>query len=157
MRTTTYTITQQDIDAGQVINTASATGTDPTTAQSTAATSTVTAVQNPGIDLTKTADVSNYDQVGDVITYTLTVENTGNVTLDNVTVTDPLTGLNQSIGTMAPAQVVTVTESYTVTQGDIDVGQVVNIATVTATDATNANLSDTATATVTGYRLAASI
>ncbi|WP_373396613.1 hypothetical protein [Algoriphagus halophilus] len=38
-----------------------------------------------------------------MITYTLAVENIGNVTLDNVTVTDPLTGENDNVGTLAPA------------------------------------------------------
>ncbi|MBN7799217.1 DUF11 domain-containing protein [Algoriphagus aestuariicola] len=151
--TESYTIAQSDIDSGSVVNVATVTATDATnTNLSDTATATVTAVQSSGVDLTKTADVATYDQVGDVITYTLTVSNTGNETLDNVILTDPLTGLNQSIGTMAPAQVVTVIESYTINQGDIDAGQVVNIATVTATDATNSNLSDTATETVTAIQ-----
>ncbi|WP_373396617.1 hypothetical protein V8V91_17880 [Algoriphagus halophilus] len=151
--TETYTIVQGDIDAGQVVNTATVTATDATNANlSDTAVVIVTANRSSSIELTKVADVTTYDQVGDVITYTLTVSNTGNETLDNVTLTDPLTGLNQAIGSMTPAQVVTVTETYTIVQGDIDVGQVVNTATVTATDATNANLSDTATSTVTANR-----
>jgi uncharacterized repeat protein (TIGR01451 family)/gliding motility-associated-like protein len=151
--TATYTVLQSDIDTGQVLNTANVVGTAPSNAQVTdTASATVTAVQSSGVDLTKTADVATYDQVGDVVTYTLTVTNTGNETLNNVTLTDPLTGLNQAIGTLAPAQVVTVTESYTIAQSDIDSGSVVNVATVTATDATNTNLSDTATATVTAVQ-----
>ncbi|WP_198672939.1 DUF7507 domain-containing protein, partial [Algoriphagus litoralis] len=103
-----YTVTQSDVDGGSYVNIATVTGEDPNSVIQTAtATATVTAVQSPGIALTKTADVSTYDKVGDVITYTLTVTNTGNETLDNVTLVDPLTGLNQAIGTMAPAQVVT--------------------------------------------------
>ncbi|MBC6367554.1 hypothetical protein DDT91_12200, partial [Algoriphagus sp. AK58] len=58
--------------------------------------------QNPDITIEKTAGVSTVDAAGQVITYTLTVTNTGNVTLNNVTVTDPLTGLNQNIGSLNP-------------------------------------------------------
>ena len=45
--------------------------------------------QDPELTVTKTASPTTYDSVGDVITYTITVENTGNVTLDDVDVTDP--------------------------------------------------------------------
>ncbi len=38
--------------------------------------------------MTKTADVSSVDQAGDVINYTITVQNTGNITLSNVVVED---------------------------------------------------------------------
>ncbi|PWH81402.1 hypothetical protein DIS18_14835 [Algibacter marinivivus] len=49
---------------------------------------------SPVLTLTKTADVETYDEIGDVITYTFVTTNTGNVTLNNVTVTDPLPGLS---------------------------------------------------------------
>ena len=42
------------------------------------------------------------DEVGDVLNYTVTVTNTGNVTLTGVTVVDPLTGQNISGVTLAP-------------------------------------------------------
>jgi gliding motility-associated-like protein/uncharacterized repeat protein (TIGR01451 family) len=151
--TESYTIIQSDIDAGEVVNVATVTATDATKANlSDTATATIIAIQTSGIELTKTADVATYDQAGDVIIYTLTVTNTGNETLDNVILTDPLTGLNQNLGSMPPSQELSVTESYTITQSDIDAGEVVNVATVTATDATNAVLSDMATATVTGIQ-----
>ncbi|WP_373396615.1 hypothetical protein V8V91_17860 [Algoriphagus halophilus] len=105
MRTTTYTITQGDIDGGQVISTASVTGTDPTTAaQSTVATATVTAVQTPILEITKTADRNFYFLDGQVIRYTLEVENKGNVTLTDVVVTDNLTGFTRTVPTMVPGQ-----------------------------------------------------
>jgi len=65
-------------------------------------------------------------KAGDVITYTLTVTNTGNVTLTNVQVTDPLTGLDQNVGTLIPGQSVQRTTSYTVKQSDVDAGFVLN-------------------------------
>ncbi|MBI3751864.1 MAG: DUF11 domain-containing protein, partial [Chloroflexi bacterium] len=43
----------------------------------------------PSLSITKTATESSYSAVGDVIHYTITATNTGNVTLASVTVTDP--------------------------------------------------------------------
>ncbi|MEN2280515.1 gliding motility-associated C-terminal domain-containing protein [Algoriphagus sp. SE2] len=130
-----YTVTQSDLDNGQVVNTATATATDPNQQVQTATGSaTATAVQNPGIALIKSVDKKEYSQAGEVLTYTLTVENTGNETLDNVTVTDPLTGLTQNVGTLTPGQNQTVTTGYTVSQADVDAGQVLNTGSVTGTD-----------------------
>lgn len=84
------------------------------------------------ISLEKTSDVSEVDKAGDVISYTLTVTNTGNVTLSNVTVVDPMTGLNRSIGALVPGGIESLTTSYTVTQADMDRGLIVNVATVSA-------------------------
>ena len=79
-------MTQADLDAGLVTNvaTAHADGTD-----SNEDTETVNADQNPSLTISKEADVTSYDSVGDVITYTIVATNNGNTTLSNVTVTDP--------------------------------------------------------------------
>ena len=60
------------------------------------------------------------DAVGDVLNYTVTVTNTGNVTLTGVTVVDPLTGQNISGVTLAPGASQTFNTSYTLTQADLD-------------------------------------
>jgi gliding motility-associated-like protein/uncharacterized repeat protein (TIGR01451 family) len=86
---------------------------------------------NCDISLSKTSNVTSVDAAGDVITYTLTVKNTGNVTLTNVTVADPLTGLSQNVGTLTPGASQSVTTNYTVSQSDVDRGEVLNVATVT--------------------------
>ncbi len=46
--------------------------------------------QNPAMTVTKIADKDEFTEVGDVISYTVTVTNTGNVTLKNVVVSDSL-------------------------------------------------------------------
>ena len=60
------------------------------------------------------------DAVGDMLNYTVTVTNTGNVTLTGVTVVDPLTGQNISGVTLAPGASQTFNTSYTLTQADLD-------------------------------------
>jgi uncharacterized repeat protein (TIGR01451 family) len=68
-----------------------------------------------------------------VITYTIVVENTGNVTLTNIAVADPKTGLDVIIASLAPGASVTYTETYTITLADLNSGSVVNTATATYT------------------------
>src|SRR5690606_19934 len=75
------------------------------------------------------AATTAYNAVGDVLEYTITVTNTGNVTLENIEVNDALTGLTETIVTLAPNGVETFTTTYTVTQSDLDNGSVLNTAT----------------------------
>ena len=60
------------------------------------------------------------DAAGDVLHYTVTVTNTGNVTLTGVTVVDPLTGQNITGVTLAPGANQSYNTSYTLTQADIE-------------------------------------
>ena len=80
-----YTVTQADIDAGSVTNIADANGT-PTQGTLTPPTDTVTvdADQLPELGLDKIATTSDFDMVGDILTYDYVVTNTGNVTLTNM-------------------------------------------------------------------------
>ncbi|MCA1800587.1 MAG: DUF11 domain-containing protein [Actinobacteria bacterium] len=144
-----YTITQADLDAGSVTNTASAAGEDtngdPVSDNDSA---TVNAVQDAQITVTKTANPLTYNAVGDVIDYTIIVENTGNVTVTNITVTDPLTGLSTTIASLAPGASQTFNESYTITQADLDTGSVTNTATAAGDDTNGDPVSDNDSATV---------
>ena len=96
--TASYTITQADLDSGSVKNTAKATANG---IESNPDDETVTAVQTKSVSLVKTASPSTYSAVGDVISYSYAVKNTGNVTLagpvtvadDKATVTCPAGGL----------------------------------------------------------------
>ncbi|MEZ5191678.1 MAG: hypothetical protein R2734_03615 [Nocardioides sp.] len=79
-------------DAGVVANTATATGTDPNGTDVTATDSTSTPIPaDPSVDLVKSGTLNG--TYGDTIDYTSVVTNTGNVTLDPVTVDDPLVNL----------------------------------------------------------------
>ncbi|WP_420506366.1 DUF7507 domain-containing protein [Nitratireductor aquimarinus] len=150
--TGTYTVTQADIDAGHVDNLASATGKDPdnadVTAQShptggTAGTPTRTDIpQTASSDFIKTvthddADGDGFLDAGERLNYTFSIENTGNVTLSNVTVTDSRATLSGGpIASLAPGatDATTITGYYDVMQADIDSGSVDNVASMSATD-----------------------
>ena len=72
--------------------------------------------------------------MGDVIHYTITVENTGNVTLTNIVVSDPQATISGSpIASLAPlATDSSVTATYTIVQADLDLGYFTNTATATS-------------------------
>ena len=82
------------------------------------------------------------DAAGDVIYYSILVSNTGNQTLTDVTVSDPLLGALSctwpgTAGSLGVGQSVTCTGSYIVTQADIDNngggdGDIDNTATVSS-------------------------
>ncbi|UZD21773.1 DUF7507 domain-containing protein [Algoriphagus halophytocola] len=142
--TATYVLTQDDIDNGYVVNTALAQGTSPTNEvvedessdptpvenpSTECETCTETEIpQNPAIQIVKSDNGAEVNAAGDVITYTLTVTNTGNVTLTKVMVSDPLTGLDQNAGTLAPGASTALNTEYVVTQADVDAGFVLNTA-----------------------------
>ena len=77
----------------------------------------------------KSASPSTYDEVGDVISYSYEVKNTGNVTLAGpVTVSDDKATVTCPSGGLAPGATKTCTASYTITQADLDAGSVKNTA-----------------------------
>ncbi|MBU3719426.1 MAG: DUF11 domain-containing protein [Burkholderiaceae bacterium] len=77
-------------------------------------------IYGPDLEILKTANVSEVDAAGDEIEYTVTVNNIGNVTLTNVVVTDPLSGLSETIASLAPGASESFTATYLATQGDFD-------------------------------------
>jgi uncharacterized repeat protein (TIGR01451 family) len=146
--TATYAIQQGDIDLGQVLNQATATGTPPTGADisdlsgsdNTNNDPTIEPLaQNPAITLDKIADASPFDDgsvPGEVINYSFVITNTGNVTLTDVTVTDALDGVvltGTPIASLAPGAMDTTnyTAAYEIDQDDIDGATVINDAAVT--------------------------
>jgi large repetitive protein len=147
--TATYTLTQGDVDAGHVANTATATGTDPAGTDATATDSTDTPITaGPAITLDKQAGVPTGTAAGDTIDYSFVVTNTGNVTLDPISVDDPTVGtVTCPVTTLAPGESTTCTAMYTLTQADVDAGEVVNVATATGTDPTGTDVTATDTTT----------
>jgi gliding motility-associated-like protein/uncharacterized repeat protein (TIGR01451 family) len=132
-----YPVTQEDVDKGSVTNEASVTGESPNPRDNDPTdTDLVTTPINvmPGITLVKTADKTEVAEVGEVVVYTLTVTNTGNVTLTDVMIKDPLTGFDKNIGTLLPGEVKVETTTYTVKSSDLQSeGALVNTAAVKGT------------------------
>ncbi|MDH7447836.1 DUF7507 domain-containing protein [Aquimarina sp. 2201CG14-23] len=159
LATAAHTITQLDLDAGIVMNTANVEADDPfgnivsdisddpnnpTDADSNGDgdpddITNTDLIQNPSIQLTKAADNAPdglWDTVGEIITYSLQVTNTGNVTLSNIAISDSNadTGsiIPANIATLLPGETIAISAAHTITQQDLDTGSVTNIASVTA-------------------------
>ena len=99
--TATYVVTQPDVDAGSIDNTADVAGTSAAgVTVSDTATESVSTSQNPSITIVKSFQ-ANADEDGsatvslnDTLTYSFDVVNDGNVTLTVVTIVDPMPGLS---------------------------------------------------------------
>ena len=108
--TASYTISQGALDSGRVLNSVLATASspgqtnnvsdisdDPTTAAPNDKTIT-TITASPSIEVTKTVTVTDNGDgvtgIRDIVQYTITVKNTGNITLSGLTVSDTLTDAN---------------------------------------------------------------
>lgn len=158
--TAKYKLTQADIDAGKVTNTATATGTSPADEQVDDNASAETMLTDtPAISLVKSTEQKEIDAensvVGTVIDYDFVITNTGNVTLRNVKLTDHLNGVydlnvdwDSSSDDATEDSVLSVGETvsaigkYKLTQGDIDAGKVINTATVTGTSDNGEDVKD---------------
>jgi uncharacterized repeat protein (TIGR01451 family) len=149
-----YTVTQDDIDNGGIFNpalppadpddpdddgqpglTLDNTATATTNAATAQASASVLIDQNPHLTVDKTASVpgGTADAAGEVISYTITVTNDGNMTLTGVTVDDSFvnltfTGDPNGNGKLDLGEIWQYTGSYAVTQDDIDNGGVVDLA-----------------------------
>jgi uncharacterized repeat protein (TIGR01451 family)/LPXTG-motif cell wall-anchored protein len=165
--TGTYTLTQSDIDTGKIENTATA---QSGTASNTSNKVTTTLARTASLTLTKTGTLDNTvvepndtTQIGDVIFYTYTITNTGNVTLTNVTlvddkITDDSTiicpansGTANVIATLLPgnSNAIECEVVYSITSSDVLGTTVTNLATVTGSAPTDvSNPITTATETV---------
>ncbi|NQE53186.1 hypothetical protein C5S29_06300 [ANME-1 cluster archaeon GoMg3.2] len=130
---TTHTVTESELCA-PISNTATANGTDPDgdLVGPVSASVGVTPGYTAGLSVIKGANVTSAT-VGTVIGYTISVSNTGNVNLTSVLVTDSLTGLYETIPTLAPGASQTFNTTYTVTELDIS-GWIINRATANGTD-----------------------
>ncbi|NVK07124.1 MAG: OmpA family protein, partial [Marivivens sp.] len=178
--TVTYTLTQADINAGELSNTATVTASTPAgsgdvtdVSDSDGATDgngdsdpgndpTVTTLGQSGqLTVTKTVAVGTTGYVndgmvqdvdangvvseGDVVHYSFSVTNTGNVTISNITLSD--TGASVSgtaIASLVPgaSDTITFTATKSITQAMIETGEISNTATATGKDPQNNDVSD---------------
>ena len=175
----TYTLTQADIDAGSVDNQAQAAGADPAdnpvtdlsdesgTGAADNDPTVVTFGLNPELALVKAAVLNDGGDgtadAGDTITYTYTVSNTGNVTLDDVAVTEQAASFTGTGTLPAPTFVsggadldgdadaadlavgtatIVFSATYALTQADIDAGSVDNQAEAAGTDPSGSPVTD---------------
>src|SRR5438093_5583598 len=138
--TASHTITQANIDAGSYFNQACV-DDGAGGAASQCADVTTPADQRPHLLIDK-VDLSTqkFENVGDVITYSILVTNDGNTTL-NVTVTDaqvtnldcdgtPGTPFFTGPVTLAPTDQLLCSASHAITQADLNAGHFLNTACV---------------------------
>lgn len=142
--TATYVLTQADVDNGSVSNTATATGTPPSGEPpvSPPSTTEVPVDPAPGLSIVKSATPETMTDVGQTLTYSFVITNTGNVTLTDVDVDETeFSGEGQlspidcppAASSVLPGQIVTCTADYRTTQADVDSGLLTNTATATGT------------------------
>ena len=165
-----YEITQADVDNGGAVNRVIVEGEGPETPDPEKPTPDPEPVdpeepiptpeQNPDMNVEKTiTSEQEIYRVGDMITYQITVENTGNVTLHDVVVEDTLQnaagevtfektegvifdGNTAVIGTIAPGQTVTLNASYVVTRADAD-SDISNVAIGTSEETPDPDVDET--------------
>ncbi len=170
--TASYIVIQEDINNGGVTNQAVANGIDPTGATITddsdsgnpldqsltgADDPTETPILvEPCINIIKGSSLDlgadNLASPGDIITYNYTITNCGNVTLNNVAVTEsvalfsgtgdlPIPSTPTQV-TLAPDGIATSSATYAITQEDINNGGVTNQAVATGTNPAGDTVTD---------------
>ncbi len=141
--TASYTVTEDDILAGEVLNIATAKGKSPDPEKPDVPV-------DPGEDPEPTEDPNAHVTIeksvtsqpaendkykaGEIITYEITVTNDGNMTITDLKVTDELTGDEWTIDSLAPDDSKVFTTEYEVTEADAEKGSVKNTATATGKD-----------------------
>jgi uncharacterized repeat protein (TIGR01451 family) len=141
----THAVTQKDIDRGGVDTGARAAGAPPEApAVSTTATAPVPAAQDPRVTLRQSAEQASFSAPRTRLTYAITAENEGNVTVTGVGFDAPhlsdlrchaeyLGGADAPLpADLAPGESLACRGSYPTTQGDIDGGGVEHVTRVVA-------------------------
>ena len=137
-----YTVTEEDVLAGEVLNVATAKGTssdpeDPDVPVDPGEDPEPTEKKNGHLALekisTSTPEDGNAYKAGETIQYLITVINDGNLTITDIMVTDELTGDEWAVDSLAPGASEEFETTYVVTEEDAVAGSVLNIATAKGT------------------------
>jgi len=132
--TATHTVVVSDFP-GPITNTATVSGADPT-GNSIIANTSASVILNPyeaSLEIVKTADRTSASP-HEVITYTYTITNTGDVPINNLALNDSKLGaISLTTTALEPDQSLTVSATHTVTISDLP-GPITNTATVQGKD-----------------------
>jgi uncharacterized repeat protein (TIGR01451 family) len=147
-------------DAPKITNTATAVATAPDggTVASSSSSAAISFTPQPTLVFDKTADRSAVTAVGQLVTYSFAVTNTGNVTLRQVTVNDSAFTGAGTLGpiscpllpaTLAPGQTINCTAEYTTVAADLQNQTISNTATADVSAPSGATItSDPSTSTI---------
>ena len=124
----THLVVEGDLP-GPLVNTVTVTGTDSqNNPASASATATVQLTYTAALQVTKTPS-ANTAAVGETVTYQFSVVNTGNVTVNALTLTDDKLGeITLNTASLAPGATATGTATHTVVETDLP-GPLTNVAT----------------------------
>ncbi|MEV3870109.1 SpaA isopeptide-forming pilin-related protein [Streptomyces sp. NPDC049906] len=137
--TATYTVTAQDVAAGEIANTATANGTSGGDPVASPPSSTTVPIARPaGISVEKQVTSPGPFTVGTEVEYAYTVRNTGGEELTDVQLADDrVTGITCEATVLAPGgepgDSTVCRGTYTVTAADAEAGSVTNTVTATGT------------------------
>ena len=143
----THVVTNADVVAGKVDNTAVATSSTGTISK-TSNVVTVPLTLHPAISITKQVTGALPTAIGGFLYYEIVVTNTGNVVLHDVAVTDPnatITGCTPVIpaATLAIGDHITCLAKHAITAADAAAGKVINVASVTTKENVTASSGST--------------
>lgn len=152
--TASRSVTQGDLNAGEVENTATASADGTTSAPDSV---TVLADGQPALTIVKDATETTYLLAGDLLHYTFTVRNSGNIRLagpvaiaDDKTTDEScpaVTTVGNTDAWLDPGEEIVCTATYTIDAADVTAGSVENTATASADGTTSDPDSVTVTAT----------
>ena len=133
--TYTYIITEEDVANGHVLNVVSVTDPlDPENPQEDDE-----EIFKPSYTVDKMASEETYENIGDILNYTVVIVNTGQVAIEDLVIEDSLVPfedmtLEESMtedGILEVGETWTLTYQYTVTEEDLERGYVLNLVSVT--------------------------
>jgi uncharacterized repeat protein (TIGR01451 family) len=149
--TAAYTVTEADINSGSIMNLATATVGGVISNQAGVTLTRGAAPLAPSLSLAKSASSPTYGQIGQTITYTFVLTNTGASPLGpaQFTITDSRLGAPFNCGlpntTIAPGQSMNCTANYLITQEDLASANLTNTATASGGGQTSAPATTTIT------------